>query len=93
METCFTNLVEAGDKVVIARNGVFGQRMAEMATRLGAEVVTIDDQWGQPVDPQKLEAALESNPDTKVVGFVHRDVYGRIVRCPIARRDCAAMGA
>ena len=73
METCFTNLVEAGDKVVIARNGVFGQRMAEMATRLGAEVVTIDDEWGQPVDPQKLEAALESNPDTKVVGFVHAE--------------------
>lgn len=73
METCFTNLIEAGDKVVIARNGVFGQRMAEMATRLGAEVVTIDDEWGQPVDPQKLEAALESNPDTKIVGFVHAE--------------------
>ena len=73
METCFTNLVEAGDKVVIARNGVFGQRMAEMATRLGAEVVTIDDEWGQPVDPQKLEAALEANFDTKVVGFVHAE--------------------
>jgi len=73
METCFTNLVETGDKVVIARNGVFGQRMTEMATRLGAEVVTIDDDWGQPVDPQKLEAALESNPDTKVVGFVHAE--------------------
>jgi len=73
METCFTNLVEARDKVVIARNGVFGQRMAEMATRLGAEVVTIDEEWGQPVDPQKLEAALESNPDTKIVGFVHAE--------------------
>ena len=73
METCFTNLVETGDKVVIARNGVFGQRMAEMATRLGAEVVTIDDEWGQPVDPQKLEAALEANLDTKVVGFVHAE--------------------
>lgn len=73
METCFTNMVEAGDKVVIARNGVFGGRMVEMATRLSADVVTIDDEWGQPVDPQKLEAALESNPDTKVVGFVHAE--------------------
>tara|TARA_A100000164_G_scaffold284444_1_gene257241 strand:- start:9202 stop:10365 length:1164 start_codon:yes stop_codon:yes gene_type:complete len=73
METCFTNMVEAGDKVVIARNGVFGGRMTEMATRLSADVVTIDDEWGQPVDPQKLEAALESNPDTKIVGFVHAE--------------------
>ena len=73
METCFTNLLEAGDKVVIARNGVFGQRMAEMATRLGAEVVTIDDEWGQPVDPEKLEDALKFNPDAQVVGFVHAE--------------------
>ncbi len=73
METCFTNIVEAGDKVVVARNGVFGQRMEEMATRLRANVVTINDEWGQPVDPEKLEAALKANPDTKVVAFVHAE--------------------
>jgi alanine-glyoxylate transaminase/serine-glyoxylate transaminase/serine-pyruvate transaminase len=73
METCFTNIVEAGDKVVVARNGVFGQRMEEMATRLRADVVTIDDEWGQPVDPEKLEAALKANPDAKVVSFVHAE--------------------
>ena len=73
METCFTNLVEEGDKVIVARNGVFGQRMFEMATRLGAQVVPIDDEWGQPVDPQKLEDALKANPDTRVVSFVHAE--------------------
>jgi len=73
METCFTNLVEPGDKVVVARNGVFGQRMAEMAGRVGAQVVTIDDEWGQPVDPEKLEEALKANPDAKVVAFVHAE--------------------
>lgn len=73
METCFTNLLESGDKIVVAQNGVFGQRMAEMAGRLGAQVVTIDDEWGQPVDPQKLEEALNANPDAKVVAFVHAE--------------------
>ena len=50
METCFTNIVEAGDKVVVARNGVFGKRMEEMAIRLRANVVTIDDDtpWPPP---------------------------------------------
>ena len=73
METCFINLLESGDKIVVARNGVFGQRMAEMASRLGAQVITIDDEWGQPVDPGKLEDALTANPDTKVVAFVHAE--------------------
>jgi len=73
METCFTNLLEPGDKIVVACNGVFGQRMAEMASRVGAQVVTIDDEWGQPVDPDKLEDALKSNPDAQVVGFVHAE--------------------
>ena len=98
METCFTNMVEAGDKVVIARNGVFGQRMTEMATRLGAEVVTIDDEWGQPVDPQKLEAALESNPDTKIVGFVHAETStgalsdARVLAEIAQRHGCLTIG-
>ena len=98
METCFTNMVEAGDKVVIARNGVFGGRMAEMATRLGAEVVTIDDEWGQPVDPQKLEAALESNPDTKIVGFVHAETStgalsdARVLAEIAQRHGCLTIG-
>ena len=98
METCFTNMVEAGDKVVIARNGVFGGRMTEMATRLGAEVVTIDDEWGQPVDPQKLEAALESNPDTKIVGFVHAETStgalsdARVLAEIAQRHGCLTIG-
>ena len=73
METCFTNLVEAGDKVVIARNGVFGGRMKDMADRLGANVITVDDEWGYPVDPDKIENALKNNPDTKIVAFVHAE--------------------
>jgi alanine-glyoxylate transaminase/serine-glyoxylate transaminase/serine-pyruvate transaminase len=34
METCFVNLVEPGDRVVIGVNGVFGTRMADNAQRL-----------------------------------------------------------
>lgn len=73
MEACIDNIVEHGDKVLIARNGVFGTRMTEVAVRAGAEVITTDDDWGQPVDPDKVAAALKENPDTKVVGFVHAE--------------------
>ena len=73
METCFVNLIEPGDKVIVARNGVFGTRMQEMASRVGAQVVTVDDEWGCAVDPGKIEEALRANPDACAVAFVHAE--------------------
>ncbi len=73
METCFVNLVEPGEKVVVCRNGVFGARMIENVDRCGGEAIIVDDDWGTPVDPNKLEDALKTNPDTKVVAFVHAE--------------------
>ncbi|MFN3231867.1 MAG: pyridoxal-phosphate-dependent aminotransferase family protein [Alphaproteobacteria bacterium] len=73
METCFVNLVEPGDKVVIAVNGVFGGRMAENVGNAGGVPVTVEFPWGQPVDPGKVEDTLKANPDTKVFAFVHAE--------------------
>ena len=73
METCFVNLVEPGDKVIVCVNGVFGGRMKENVERLGGIAVIVEDTWGDPVDPQKLEDALKKNPDTKIVAFVHAE--------------------
>src|SRR5215212_1517070 len=42
METCFVNLVQAGDTVIVGVNGVFGERMCEVARRCGADVVLVD---------------------------------------------------
>jgi len=73
METCFTNLVEPGDKVIVCQNGVFGGRMKENVERCGGVAVMVEDQWGDAVDPQKLEDALKANPDAKIVAFVHAE--------------------
>ena len=73
METCFVNLVEPGDKVIVCRNGVFGGRMLENVQRCGGIPVVVDDEWGQPVDPAKVEAALAANPDAKFLAFVHAE--------------------
>ncbi|MEM9074780.1 MAG: alanine--glyoxylate aminotransferase family protein [Myxococcota bacterium] len=51
METCLTNLIEPGDRVIIGVHGVFGGRMAEVARRCGAEVVTVEAPWGKALDP------------------------------------------
>ena len=73
METCFVNLVEPGDKVLVCQNGVFGGRMKENVERCGATPVMVEDEWGKPVDPDKVEAALKANPDIRLVAFVHAE--------------------
>jgi alanine-glyoxylate transaminase / serine-glyoxylate transaminase / serine-pyruvate transaminase len=72
METCFVNLVEPGDRVLILINGVFGQRMQDVATRLGARVDVLDYPWGEPVDPDHVSRKLKEN-DYKIVAVVHAE--------------------
>ncbi len=73
METCFVNLVEPGDTVVICQNGVFAGRMKENVERAGGTAVMVQDDWGRAVDPQKLEDALKAHPEARIVAFVHAE--------------------
>lgn len=73
METCFVNLIEPGDTVIVCRNGVFGGRMQENVLRCGATPIMVEDAWGQPVDPGKVEEALRAHPEAKALAFVHAE--------------------
>ena len=73
MEAAFVNLVECSDKVIVCQNGVFGGRMKENVERCGATAIMVMDRWGDPVDPEKLEAAIKEHPDAKAVAFVHAE--------------------
>jgi len=73
MEFCFVNMVRPGDKVIVCRNGVFGGRMIENVERVGGVPVVVEDEWGSPVDPHKLEDALRKNRDARIVAFVHAE--------------------
>ena len=94
MEACINNMVEPGNKVIIAVNGVFGNRMAEVTRRAGAEVIVTEDDWGKAVDPNKVEKALKSHPDARIVGFVHAETSTGVLSdaseiCQIARNNDA----
>ncbi|WP_090203291.1 pyridoxal-phosphate-dependent aminotransferase family protein [Ectothiorhodospira magna] len=73
METCFVNLVEPGDTVVVCINGVFGMRMKENVERCGGTPVVVECDWGRPVDPQQLEDTLKAHPEARLVAFVHAE--------------------
>lgn len=94
METCFVNLVEPGDAVVVCVNGVFGGRMAENIERCGGRAIVVEDAWGRPVDVAKVAAALTANPGAKAVAFVHAETStgaasDAAALCEVARRHGA----
>jgi len=70
LEAIMLNLLEPGDAAVVAVNGYFGQRVAELARRAGAELRTIEVEPGQITDPDRLERMLVERP-AKLVAFVH----------------------
>ena len=73
MEFCFVNMVAPGEKVIVCRNGVFGGRMIENVERAGGIPIVVENNWGEPVDPQKLEDVLKQNSDVRIVSFVHAE--------------------
>ena len=72
METCFVNLIEPGDAVLIGVNGFFGTRMVDVAQRCGAQVDTVEAQWGTALDPAQFRAAL-AKKHYKLVAIVHAE--------------------
>ena len=72
MEACFVNLVEKGDPVLVIINGVFGLRMKDVAERLGAEVDTLEFEWGAPVLLEDVKAKLAAR-DYAIVAVVHAE--------------------
>ncbi|HKW47291.1 MAG TPA: alanine--glyoxylate aminotransferase family protein [Gemmatimonadaceae bacterium] len=70
LETIMLNLLEPGDSAVVAVIGYFGQRLAEMARRAGADVRVLEAPPGEIVDPAQIAVMLEERP-AKLVAFVH----------------------
>ena len=73
MEACFVNLIEPGEKVIVCINGVFGARMKENIERARGIPIVVENAWGTPVDPNKLEDALETHRDGRIVAFVQAE--------------------
>ena len=73
METCFANLVEPEDEVIVCQNGVFGGRMKENVIRCGGTPIMVETEWGRAIDVDAVEEALNANPKAKIVAFVHAE--------------------
>lgn len=70
MEAAFVNTLTAGDVAVIGVNGLFGERMCDVAARCGATVIRVDHEYGHPIDPDRVAHA---HPSPKVIAAVHAE--------------------
>jgi aspartate aminotransferase-like enzyme len=73
LESAVANLVSPGDEVVAALCGNFGERFAALAAAYGADVVRLESEWGQPVDPDDLAVVLRRHPKARVVLLTHNE--------------------
>ena len=72
METAVANLIEPGKKALVVVTGYFGLRLAEIARRYGAEVRTVECEWGRAIDPAAVESAFAAFP-ADVLAIVHAE--------------------
>ncbi len=69
MEAAITNAFSKGDKVLVANLGKFSDRFAKISKVFGLEVISLDYEWGNPINPEDIKEMLDKNPDIKGVMF------------------------
>ncbi|HEX2485213.1 MAG TPA: aminotransferase class V-fold PLP-dependent enzyme [Myxococcota bacterium] len=91
MEACLANLLERGDDAVIGVAGVFGERMCEVASRVGARVTRVETEPGTALDPQAMAEAI-ARVRPAVVAFVHAETSTGVLQ-PVEEIAAAARAA
>ncbi len=71
IDACMGSSLMTGEKIIVANNGFFGDRLVEVARNVGLEVVELKDEWGKQFDVGKIQQAMREHPDVKAVAVVH----------------------
>lgn len=91
MEACLVNLLEPGDRALVAVQGVFGERLCAIAERAGARTVRVEAEMGEIIEPARLVEAIErERPD--LVALVHAETSTGVAQ-PVAEVGRAAREA
>jgi alanine-glyoxylate transaminase/serine-glyoxylate transaminase/serine-pyruvate transaminase len=91
MEACLANLLERGDEIVVGVAGVFGERMCDVARRMGARVIRVETEPGTALDPAEMVDAIE-RAGPAVVAFVHAETSTGVLQ-PVEKIAAAARRA
>ena len=72
MESCFVNMIDPGDKILIIQNGYFGLRMENMCLRLNADIDLLTFDWGSGIDLNIVGDRIKSN-NYDIISVVHAE--------------------
>lgn len=91
LDAAFGSLMRTGDKVLVAQNGFFGDRLATMARGYGLDVRHVTAPLGEPIEPGAIRRALSAGPGVQAVALVHLEtstaVLNPIREIAVAARD------
>ena len=80
MEAALANIIEPGDGVVVGINGYFGERIADIATRCGGTVTTVESEWGTHIPAESIAEVIEKTGAPKLVALVHAETSTGILQ-------------
>ncbi len=80
MEAALANVIEPGDGVVVGINGYFGERIANIATRCGGAVTTVEAEWGTHIPAERIAESVEKTTTLKLVALVHAETSTGILQ-------------
>lgn len=94
LEMAIASTLAPGDHILIPTNGMFGDRLVEVARAAGLEVHTVRPPLAHPVDPEAVEEALREHPEVRAVGMVHHETIFGLLNplrevCALAREHGA----
>src|SRR5438477_11752900 len=78
IEAAVLNNLEEGDEAIVAVNGVFSERMYEIATRASSKVINVEAPYGKPVDVEDVRRAGKGKK-IKIVGFAHGETSTGVI--------------
>ena len=72
-EAAIVNTLSPGDRVLVAVQGVFSERLAKIAASYGAQIERIDFEWGRAADPEAILDRLSKDSQIKAVLMSHNE--------------------
>lgn len=79
IDACMSSSLLSGEKIIIGNNGFFGDRLVDVATNIGLDIVEVKGEWGKQLDPDDVKKAILENPDAKAVAVVHCETSTAII--------------
>ena len=79
LDAAIGSLTEPGEKVIVGKNGFFGERLCEICREYGLNIVTVDSPLGEPLDPAAFAETFDHHPDAAALIMVHLETATAIV--------------